>query len=763
MSTLQAYASGVQSQMLTSVYYAYADYPMIPVCHHPEHPLSWEKEVLKLSPSSAPPVVVEWNTEMDRKLLTFIGSHLPFVPIRLVRDQEHVLVGTVFDFIKVYGWTWCHQRQRGFLTMAIESKWTHSCKCPRSVEVPKPTEVPVEPQSVRVYLEALGPNLEDVISFAGVGPVLDSIPTYDQNYLICEGRGELRTLVPLEVKAVYLQKCMDSLPGRSVTAESYRETAMGTYSVWSYPVHVEQVRDIVKSVPADWTIIAPADGMGVIASAWKGPLVSGDRTSSPITHRSVVSEHIEETVMRGLCNKSKRVVIFSYCWGSVTEDVKTRLVKDRVPFIILQATDVIANLTLRHYGPGLFGSNLPDNWELHVHAYEKFLPSSSLLYSENLLNTSGYQVHSNSDYLKYVLGMRPLLPMVNHIMGEAPAMNEVDDLSLPHLATSLPELFTILFEYPRADIYFAPIGKRYSGAVAWDFYRGRESSSYLAPAREIIVVPTDWSFRWMVTTHFPHYEKGGGLFFYSATPRHLNLEASFVSQIGSKVIGRVDFVDRHALKEPIVKQGELNLLILSKTEALNLCKCMVGSEADIARVVCHFYPDGGAPLWFIQDVVSFVPDVRSHLDSWKSLKDAELVKRAKQSKLEVLSSVVPSHCDRFSPHCQHCMAYVRALSAPPKGCSCIHRHLFLLSSQAYFTKGQPSTTVNRTREADRIPSAITSTPEPCYKAYVSPWASPDHIEGNDPYAGIPHLTFVPDEVGEGLISLSVETGEDSED
>jgi len=164
---------------------------------------------------------------------------------------------------------------------------------------------------VRVYLEALGPNLEDVVSFTGVGPVVASIPTYDQNYLICEGRGDFRTLVPLEVKAVYLQKCMDSLPGRSVTAESYRESAMGTYSVWSYPIHVEQVRDVVKSVPADWTIIAPADGMGVIASAWKGPLVSGDRTSSPITHRSVVPEHIEETVMRGLCNKSKRVVIFS--------------------------------------------------------------------------------------------------------------------------------------------------------------------------------------------------------------------------------------------------------------------------------------------------------------------------------------------------------------------------------------------------------------------------------------------------------------------
>jgi len=214
-------------------------------------------------------------------------------------------------------------------------------------------------------------------------------------------------------------------------------------------------------------------------------------------------------------------------------------------------------------------------------------------------------------------------------------------------------------------------------------------------------------------------------FFYSATPRHLNLEASFVSQFGSKVIGRVDFVDRYSLKDPIVKQGELNLLILSRTEALNLCKCMVGSEFDIARILCHFYPDGGAPLWFIQDIVSFVPEVQSHLSSWKSLKDTEIIRLAKQSKLELFPSIVPSHCDRFSPHCQLCMAYVRALTAPPKGCACVHRHIFLLSAQVYFSKGKPSNSVVRTREADRIASSVISTPEP---RYISPWAPPDMSE-----------------------------------
>jgi hypothetical protein len=674
-------------------------YPNVPLTQNARFDAYWCEKLEDSVPApDKDPIILEWQQPISPLITKLMGDLLPFITFRLVRDAKSILIGTVLDFTRVYGWTWCFSRQRGFLSMAIDSKWQTPTVSSMYFPAPRSPLPPVEPErkmNLRVFMGIVGPNSEDIHCYGGEGRVLDTIVTSDCDYIVCVCSTGVRVPIPLEVRAVYQRKWLEADYSQPKLKDGdYYTRSIGSYSAWSYPVHVDQVRDILKNVPSDWVVIAPADGLGVVARAWPGKLVSGDQVKSTYSHQETRSELIEGTIDRGIRESGNKLVIFSYCWEWVPQDVKLTLLKQKIPFVVLQPTDNLQmqeiGLVFRHYGPGLFGVFLPDDWQFYLHQVERFRPNSSVLYSENLLVQRGFQVYSHSDYFKYFSSMKPRAPIWCHFNGLDVPMNRSTDVTLPHLAANLQELFHILSVKGDADIYFAPIGKFYTRLVFWDFQRAKESSSYLAMAREIIAVPNDWCMLPMVKNYFPYLELGGIVYFYSSVTQILPLHPSFVVRMGTTVIGRVDFVDRSNVPEfrPIVRQTSTNMMILNQHVVVNLCVCSLKCDDDVARLFVQFYPDGEVPLYLLNEVVLFSSSSYGGmgLAKWKDLKPPTIVKMSKRSVVKFLSVTKMEHCKRFNPTCSKCMDSVLKANSSPKPCSCSHSGLLMGPTQTYLAR-----------------------------------------------------------------------------
>jgi len=241
-----------------------------------------------------------------------------------------------------------------------------------------------------------------------------------------------------------------------------------------------------------------------------------------------------------------------------------------------------------------------------------------------------------------------------------------------------------------AEIYFAPIGKFYTRLVFWDFQRAKESSSYLAMAREIIAVPDDWYMLPMVKKHFPYYERDKIVYFYSSVAQIVPLHPSFVVRMGVTVIGRVDFVDRSSVPEfrPVVRQTLTNMMIVNQHVVVNLCVCGLKCDDDVARLFVEFYPDGEVPLYLLNEVVLFSSNSYGGmgLAKWKDLKPVTIVRMSKKSVIKFQSVTKMAHCKRFNPNCSKCMDGVVKVNASPKPCSCYHSALFMGPTQTYLSR-----------------------------------------------------------------------------
>jgi len=226
--------------------------------------------------------------------------------------------------------------------------------------------------------------------------------------------------------------------------------------------------------------------------------------------------------------------------------------------------------------------------------------------------------------------------------------------------------------------------------VLWDFNRSKETSHYVVPAREIIIVPSTWVLIRMVHRNFPWHQKDGLVYFYCSSPQVIPLHVSLVVRYGHSLIGRVEFVDRSMVSDyhPFIRHDNTNLVILSQNFSLNVCICSVQTDPDIAKIVVHFFSDGECPLYFLQELVQFASSgspPSMGMSKWKDLRPKSILHLASQSKLQLKSVEVSCHCVRFNPYCQLCQE--KALGSPitSKPCNCYHQTLAISPETIYST------------------------------------------------------------------------------
>jgi len=431
-------------------------------------------------------------------------------------------------------------------------------------------------------------------------------------YQECESRALVPCPAPLEVKHAFLKHYMERYtPESQIRDSAYYTMGMDSYSSWSYEVHQDQLRDVLKNVPKTMTVVAPADGLGVVAGMWKGPIVSGDYVVTDLTHPSTREEDIHDTVVRGLAvGKEKAVFVFSYCWEWVQESTKALL--QGCQLVVLQPVDVLPRLcegvVWIHAGPGLFVAGVPYTWQLRLRVLEYYRPPDSISFSENLLQEPGFQVLSPSPYLTYYQIMMPRAPI--SLLGPVQCVhgNIVTDRSLPILATTLSDLFNALVE--DTPVYFAPIGRIFEGIVAWGIERSLETKRYHLPSRQVIVVESSSPFAEIVRVQFDYLERDGRCFFYSS--HSASLAVHYEPDPSIRIVAGVEFTKSNVNPNvpivkavPVVMVKGASMLISDGRRSIRYCACVVRSQSDVCHIIHTWFPEGGVTAHFVTDVLCF--------------------------------------------------------------------------------------------------------------------------------------------------------------
>jgi len=204
-------------------------------------------------------------------------------------------------------------------------------------------------------MEAKGPLVDDVRSYRGVLLSSLRLTNYDGCDVMISKEKESPEEVecPNSIKKLWLNKMYSTSTVVNLSDPLYYDKYIDDYSVWSFPLHLKQMKQVLLEIPKDYIIIAPGDGLGLVRSLWKGIVISGDMSTSKLTYEGVERESMVETVHRGLSLKGKKIVVLSYCQQFFTEAQLSWLVGLGLPMVILEASRSITTRV-----PGLVAHNM---------------------------------------------------------------------------------------------------------------------------------------------------------------------------------------------------------------------------------------------------------------------------------------------------------------------------------------------------------------------------------------------------------------------
>jgi len=148
---------------------------------------------------------------------------------------------------------------------------------------------------------------------------------------------------------------------------------------------------------------------------------------------------------------------------------------------------------------------------------------------------------------------------------------------------------------------------------------------------------------------------------------------------------------------------------------------MLNSENDLARIMGEYFPDGYVPLYFVQELMTFVKsNFTTHSDRWASFTPKDILKMASQSILKMKSVCKKTHCERYNPYCEGCVDFISAIVVSPKPCACFHRDLPMFLGQVYMSKNDKmSDRVIRPIHVEQLRDAVDS-PERHYQHMLDP-------------------------------------------
>jgi len=305
-----------------------------------------------------------------------------------------------------------------------------TCWCLPSFVLPRRTVRTEQNEKVFIYADVKGPHASDVSFLEGVPGAGIMLGEFGENGITKELIlvSSLKTpSVPVSGLDSFRRSALihyvSQLRHKNLADPGFYLTNAVDYSAWSYELHSSQMSQVLSYLPPDTTIIAPADGIGLVARLWPGESFCGDLSVSQITHKKVVCETMIRTVDRALATKPKNpVIILSYCQqflpfdemnyirsrfslkSSSSEDIPDE--KELVPVICIEASDAPLSRSIRYrLGPGVYSTVQFSDLYAWVKDF-KVKTSLPVWYSENLLNTDLIFPYM-SDVMMYYATMRP--------------------------------------------------------------------------------------------------------------------------------------------------------------------------------------------------------------------------------------------------------------------------------------------------------------------------------------------------------------------
>jgi len=323
--------------------------------------------------------------------------------------------------------------------------------------------------------------------------------------------------VPLSIKANWLRHFAFANTSHMMKKSDslYYEKQSSQYAVWSFPLHVNQVRTILKTFPSNTLIVAPADGVGLIAKTWTGPVMSGDRVVDSLSDKLVVKETIDDTLGRYrdlLKDEVPKAIVLSYATAFLS-DVNYAFLSSRtdpVYFLDVKAPPVQGLLKLGHGVWALrpFSIALIDTQpEISVLKYVTF--------TENLLRETGYRVYREGPHYQYFRAMRPFARL--EWVSGTPLPSGNGQASLTLIESTLDLIEFEKYDLWRSPIYFAPLGMRLEG-----FSQCTERElNFVDPfvelvAKKVYEIPDDSFLSQVVRSYLPFVAQSKKVYFFSS-------------------------------------------------------------------------------------------------------------------------------------------------------------------------------------------------------------------------------------------------------
>jgi len=359
--------------------------------------------------------------------------------------------------------------------------------------------------------------------------------TNDRTYVMREGDADGSLDVESYVSAQVYQYAMTQsfLPTNFHSSQYY---GTNHYGSWSFNNHTRQLEGVLAVLDRDTTVVAPGDGIGVIARLWTGCVISGDINSVTTTSPLVAKESITETLVR--CESvHDKVVVLSYVYSFLTDHDKTLLSQFSCPIVILDFHHVIQDWgPYVILGPGIVGYRFPKCAAFFSEQRVKNIPMN---YNHNLLSLEGtVELLSVNDVTSYITLLTPgrpyFCPSFFLPYYRSRGCSNVRDSSTKEFRIKLAMYVSEVVPNLGSHLYFAPIGKEvwfieHVDLAIRDMYECRTVYSCDDSPRNEAVLK-----------NVSYYRYGSRLYFYSFVDEYREYEFDYVTR-SSREAGKIYF------------------------------------------------------------------------------------------------------------------------------------------------------------------------------------------------------------------------------
>jgi len=372
----------------------------------------------------------------------------------LTPDNTKVMVLNCMDTMVYYVWGSLRQLMDDRNLFCYQQLPILDMKLGRTDKVVCIFQKPQERIVISVYCVAVGPRPGDIQAYEGLeSAAYETIGTKDKIYMLSQKpHPDKRKIdVPDSVKLSWLRRTFVVSKDQDYLSQEYYQQSMSHYSSWSFALHQKQVRQLLENVPRHVQIVAPGDGIGVVARMWEGEkkVISGDVVKSPWS-QGVQQEDFQQTMSRG---EPGDLLVLSYALSIMSEREREWVQGWDGPVAIIEPRDTMTLSGFEHVGPGVWVRGFPKSWHPMVSTTEGPMRTYGVQFSENLLALEEISYFTGNVAVQYWKAMRPLGRAVSWKDGEM----------APIVIASLQEYFFYKARIKERPVYLSVIGKIWDG------------------------------------------------------------------------------------------------------------------------------------------------------------------------------------------------------------------------------------------------------------------------------------------------------------